>query len=104
MAGVHRSSAARTSLATAVIEGTRCEIGATVTLGDEYALIGAVHHIQYRLDTFATWHSLAAEGVLRERTLAAVQVFAPPSWMVGRRRQPVLAQPWAHVDGGHAKR
>jgi hypothetical protein len=51
-------------LGVAVLDGARFEIGDTIAVGSEVARVGTVHPIQFRNDTFATWHNLASEGVL----------------------------------------
>jgi hypothetical protein len=82
-------------------EGERFEVGDTIDLGDSVAHVGAVHQIQYELDTFATWHRLKDAGVLRAPEVTAVQITVPYQLFppAGPSSQPVLANPGARV--GH---
>jgi hypothetical protein len=61
---------------------------------------GAVHPIQYRLQTFNRWNLMAEHGHLRMKELTALQVFVPKDWpRVGRlRTQPDLSDPAVRVD------
>ena len=43
-----------------------------------HAVIGAVHEIQYVLDTFNFWHNLADYGAVHSPVLETVQVVLPP--------------------------
>jgi hypothetical protein len=99
MAGAQLDASARLlqQLGSDVLDGARFAIGDTIVLGPDIARVGAVHPIHYRRDMFATWHNLAARGDVRETELDAVQVLAPASWVAGHQKQPVLAQPFAHL-------
>jgi hypothetical protein len=76
------------------------EVGDTIDLGGAIARVGAVHEIQYELDTFNTWHGLKGAGVFRAPELVAVQITMPPELCASGQRvsQPVLAAPGARVD------
>ena len=67
------------TLAHAVLDdGERFEVGERIDLGRGDAVIGAVHEIQYVLDTFNFWHNLADYGAVHSTALEAVQVVLPP--------------------------
>ena len=102
IAGVAPSSCASllSALSSWVMEGERFEVGDTIDLGDAIAHVGAVHEIQYELDTFATWHRLKDAGVLRARELVAAQIIVPYELFPPARpsSQPVLADRGARVE------
>jgi hypothetical protein len=88
------------TLGRAAAEGERLHIGDTIHLGTDVARVGAVHPVQYRLDTFNMWHNLEANGELRVRELEALQILVPSTWFCAHHAevQPVLADPDARVD------
>jgi hypothetical protein len=83
-----------------VIDGHRLRPGDTVDLPDGVLRVGAVHPVQYELDTFNMWHNLAAIGALDVHVLEALQVVAPSSWFCAchTHSQPDLSDPAARVD------
>jgi hypothetical protein len=71
----------------------------TQSTPDGDALVGAVHQIQYALDTFNFWYNLHEFGALRTHALEAVQIVLPSGFFCYEHRgtQPVLAHRWARV-------
>jgi hypothetical protein len=85
-------------LARSVLAGERYAVGETIDLGCGIARVGAVHDVQYELDTFNIWRQLRAIGVLREGDLEAVQIEVPDECLPsGSATQPVLADRDARV-------
>jgi Domain of unknown function (DUF4262) len=86
-------------LAGSVLKGEIYEIGDTIDLGEYVADVGAVHDIQYELDTFSTWYRMKDAGVLDADDLEAVQIRLPLEYFGARKSsQPELAQRRARVD------
>jgi hypothetical protein len=77
------------------LAGERFTVGRRIAVGSGKARVGAVHPIQYELETFNTWHNLRGAGVLGAPALSALQVFLPPSWFCRchQRSQPDLGDP-----------
>jgi hypothetical protein len=104
MTGVAPSiaSSVLSMLAGTAAAGERYLVDETIDLGGAVAVVGAVHDIQYELDTFSTWYRLASAGVLHSDTLEAVQIRLPivsPTFGV-LLSQPVLADRDARVWAG----
>jgi hypothetical protein len=80
-------------------DGERFEVGDRVDLGPGDAVIGAVHEIQYVLNTFNFWHNLADYGALRSTALEAVQIVLPSALFCVQHRfaQPRLSDRNARV-------
>jgi hypothetical protein len=80
-------------------DGEHFEVGDRIDVGGGHAVIGAVHEIQYVLDTFNFWHNLADYGAVHSAALQAVQILLPPSFFCSAHRfaQPVLADRDARV-------
>ncbi len=85
-------------LAGSVLEGERYRIGDTIDLGEFVADVGAVHDIQYGLDTFSTWYRMKDAGVFGADELEAVQIKLPMEYFGAKSTQPVLSRPEARVD------
>ena len=85
-----------------VLAGGRFQVGDRLNVGRGTARVGAVHPIQYAIDTFNVWHNLQAVGALDVPALEAVQIFAPSSWFCGHHRhvQPDLSDSQARLDHG----
>ncbi len=79
--------------------GERFAVGDRVDVGRGDVVIGAVHEIQYVLETFNFWHNLADYGAVRCPALEAVQIVLPPAFFCHEHRflQPVLADRNARV-------
>ncbi|MCU1430452.1 MAG: hypothetical protein JWL83_4452 [Actinomycetia bacterium] len=88
------------ALAGSVMDGERFEIGDTIRLGGDVARVGAVHNVQFRLDTFNMWHNLKSAGFLQAEELDAVQIVMPHGWFCAEHgdRQPLLSNAHARVD------
>ncbi len=88
--------------ATVLDDDDRYAVGDSIDLGPAgIATVGAVHPVQYELDTFNMWHNLAAFGAVQTQALEAVQLLLPADLCcpVHRLHQPVLADPRARVGG-----
>jgi hypothetical protein len=87
------------ALAGDVLDGERFLVGETIDLGDGIARVGAVHDVQYELDTFNMWHNLKHAGALQAPELVAVQIVLPAALCPFRERswQPRLSDPAARV-------
>lgn len=83
-----------------VLAGARFTVGDRVKVDRSRARIGAVHPIQYELDTFNVWHSLRAIGALDAPEVETLQVFAPRGWFCRchQHAQPDLSDPLARLD------
>jgi Domain of unknown function (DUF4262) len=82
-----------------VLDGDRLSVGDKIQIADQgVARIGAVHDIQYTLETFASWHALHERGAV-EGLLEAVQVVLPSRMFcaVHAHQQPLLDDPHARV-------
>jgi hypothetical protein len=96
-----------TELAHAVVDdGVQFEVGDRIDTGDGDAIVGAVHQIQYALDTFNFWYNLHEFGALRRHALEAVQILLPATFFCCEHRnsQPVLSQRLARVGRHPADR
>jgi hypothetical protein len=62
------------SFADEIVAGERYDEGDQMAIDDLTLRFGAVHEVQYRLDTFARWHDLALAGVITPRELTALQI------------------------------
>jgi Domain of unknown function (DUF4262) len=85
-----------------VLAGARFQVGDRVKVRRGRARVGAVHPVQYEIDTFNVWHNLQAVRALHAPELEAVQIFAPSSWFCGPHQhvQPDLSDPQARLDHG----
>jgi hypothetical protein len=102
IAGADVTTASRVlgAVAEAVLDGERFLVGETIDLGVGVAEVGAVHPVQYELDTFAVWHALRDAGGLATEELTAVQIVLPAALCpFGERSwQPLLAEREARVQ------
>ncbi|HVJ96808.1 MAG TPA: DUF4262 domain-containing protein [Acidimicrobiia bacterium] len=89
------------AMADAVTEGFTYDVGDSITVGGNTISFGAVHEVQYGLSTFATWHNLRDEGVLKAERLEALQIVLGPSYFCSchQSTQPILSDPEARVGG-----
>jgi hypothetical protein len=87
--------------ADAVTEGERFDVGDSLDVAGKAISLGAVHEVQYDLDTFASWHTLHGEGILRAERLTAVQLVLGPAYFCTcpQNAQPILSDPNARVGG-----
>jgi hypothetical protein len=74
-----------------VLAGCDFDVGSTALLSGWRIEVGAVHEIQYELDTFASWFQLHAAGAFEGR-LEALQLFVDDAPF-----QPDLSDPSARV-------
>jgi Domain of unknown function (DUF4262) len=93
------SAAMLGSLARAALAGERFEVGDTIDLGQGGARVGAVHPVQYDLDTFNMWHELQDFGALEAAQLEAVQIVLSSAFFCRNHRgsQPLLNDRGARV-------
>jgi hypothetical protein len=102
VAGPPTESSARVvhMLAGRVIDGEQFMVGDVIDIGFGKAEVGAVHPVQYELDTFNVWHELQRIGAVEAAELTAVQIFLPDEMFCDEHRemQPVLADVAARVD------
>lgn len=96
---VETSAHVLAELADAALEGRRYDVGDCARTRRGTVRIGAVHPIQYGLDTFNNWHELRAAGVIHAPELAAVQVVFGHSFFCAEHQaaQPLLSDPRARV-------
>jgi hypothetical protein len=89
-----------------VDEDERFVVGDRIDTGRGDAIVGAVHQIQYALDTFNFWYHLHEYGALRTHALEAVQIVLPSSFFCREHRhaQPLLGQQLARVGRRPANR
>ena len=103
IAGPSTESSARVlhMLAGRVLDGEQFFVGDNIDIGLGKASVGAVHDVQYELDTFNVWHQLQRIGAVEATELTAVQIFLPAEMFCHEHRdtQPVLADVDARVDG-----
>jgi hypothetical protein len=95
------------ALARSVVDdGERYEIGDRIDVGRGDAVIGAVHEIQYVLETFNFWHHLADYGAVHALALEAVQVMLTRRMFCAEHgdAQPVLSDCNARVGRRPANR
>ena len=86
------------SCASGVLDGECFHVGDRIDFGDAIADVGAVHPIQYELDTFASWYRMQERGAVRARDLWAVQIVLPHfGFGAARSRQPRLDRVHARV-------
>jgi hypothetical protein len=88
-----------TAFANEVRDGERYEVNDRLTAGAVSVTFGAVHHVQYELDTFAFWHECRNAGVIRAAQPSALQVKLSDNWFCSDHRgtQPVLSDPESRV-------
>jgi hypothetical protein len=87
------------ALAKDVLDGVRLEVGDPIAIGNRLGSVGAVHPVQYELDTFNTWHAMQEAGYLSTPTLTAVQIKDIHAWFCvhHRHHQADLSRPDARV-------
>jgi hypothetical protein len=93
VAGVEPATSAYVlnSVVAHVLAGCAVDAGETLLLPGRRVEIGAVHAVQYELDTFASWHELRRAGAF-DGALTALQLFVD-----GAPFQPDLSDPAARV-------
>lgn len=97
--GLGYNSACRllNQIAAGVLKGERFLVGESIASPEHVLHVGAVHRVQYQLETFNMWRVLQQHGVICARELEAVQILLPLGARPRGAAQPFLSQAGARI-------